>query len=181
MHNTELKKLVDRFASNIDYYKTNRYAYNEHSCRIEYIDPLLKILGWDVENKAGLAPQFREVIAENYSNKSDRPDYSLTLRGVTKLFVEAKKPSVDISRLADPAIQARKYGWNAKHKIVVLTNFEYFIIYDTTTIPKVIATMFKLQKRTPEANASGAFCLQFSFHFTSIFNHDCCQLSSDSN
>lgn len=136
MHNTELKKLVDRFASNIDYYKTNRYAYNEHSCRIEYIDPLLKILGWDVENKAGLAPQFREVIAENYSNKSDRPDYSLTLRGVTKLFVEAKKPSVDISRLADPAIQARKYGWNAKHKIVVLTNFEYFIIYDTTTIPK---------------------------------------------
>ena len=136
MHNTELKKLVDRFASNIDYYKTNRYAYNEHSCRIEYIDPLLKILGWDVENKAGLAPQFREVIAENYSNKSDRPDYSLTLRGVTKLFVEAKKPSVDISRLADPAIQARKYGWNAKHKVVVLTNFEYFIIYDTTTIPK---------------------------------------------
>lgn len=93
-------------------------------------------MGWDVPNKAGLAPQYREVIAENYSNKTDRPDYSLTLRGVTKLFVEAKKPSVDIDTESAPAMQARKYGWNAKHKISILTNFEYFIIYDTTTVPK---------------------------------------------
>lgn len=134
--NEDLVNLVNRFANNLASYKDIKAAYNEHSCRIEYIDPFLQLLGWDVPNKAGLAPQFREVIAENYSNKTDRPDYSLTLRGVTKLFVEAKKPSVDISRIADPAIQARKYGWNAKHKIAILTNFEYFIIYDTTTIPK---------------------------------------------
>ena len=43
---------------------------------------------------------------------------------------------MDITKDPAPAIQARKYGWNAKHKIVVLTNFEYLIIYDTTTIPK---------------------------------------------
>ena len=132
----ELKGLIDRFSNNLDFYKDNKNAYNEHSCRIEYIDPFLKILGWDVANESGLAPQYREVIAENYSNKTDRPDYSLTLRGVTKLFVEAKKPSVDISKISEPAIQTRKYGWNAKHKIAILTNFEYFIIYDTTTIPK---------------------------------------------
>lgn len=107
------------------------------SIHIEYIDPLLEILGWDVANKKGLAPQYREVIAENYSTKTDRPDYSLTLRGVTKLFVEAKKPSVDISTTVDPAIQTRKYDWNAGHKIAVLTNFEYLIIYDTTTLPRV--------------------------------------------
>lgn len=131
-----LKDLVTRFDKNIAAYKDAKNAYNEHSCRIEYIDPFLQLLGWDVPNKAGLAPQYREVIAENYSNKTDRPDYSLTLRGVTKLFVEAKKPSVDINTEADPAIQARKYGWNAKHKISILTNFEYFIIYDTTSVPK---------------------------------------------
>lgn len=132
----ELKDLVARFDNNIAAYKDAKNAYNEHSCRIEYIDPFLQLLGWDVPNRAGLAPQYREVIAENYSNKTDRPDYSLTLRGVTKLFVEAKKPSVDINTEADPAIQARKYGWNAKHKVSVLTNFEYFIIYDTTSVPK---------------------------------------------
>jgi len=133
----QLKALTDRFMSNLRYYKDSKQAYNEHSCRIEYIDPLLQILGWDVANAKGLPPQYREVIAENYSAKTDRPDYSLTLRGVTKLFVEAKKPSVDITSLSEPAHQARKYGWNANHKIVILTNFEYLLIYDTTVVPSV--------------------------------------------
>ena len=102
---TELQNLVDRFHANIDFYKDARNAYNEHSCRIEYIDPLLKLLGWDVANEKGLAPQYREVIAENYSTRTDRPDYTITLRGVPKFFVEAKKPAVDITRVAAPAIQ----------------------------------------------------------------------------
>ena len=132
----ELQALVNRFDDNLQYYKNGKNAYNEHSCRIEYIDPFLIMLGWDVANVKGLAPQYREVIAENYSTQTDRPDYSLTLRGVAKIFVEAKKPAVDISRLPDPALQARKYGWNANHKIVILTNFQHLIIYDTTVVPR---------------------------------------------
>ncbi|MGN0364685.1 MAG: Eco57I restriction-modification methylase domain-containing protein [Suilimivivens sp.] len=131
---TELQNLVDRFHANIDFYKDTRNTYNEHSCRIEYIDPLLKLLGWDVANEKGLAPQYREVIAENYSTRTDRPDYTITLRGVPKFFVEAKKPAVDITRDAAPAVQTRKYGWNAKHRLAVLTNFEYLAIYDTCHI-----------------------------------------------
>ena len=130
----DLQILVDRFTTNIEFYKDTRNAYNEHSCRIEYIDPLLKLLGWDEENKKGLAPQYREVIAENYSTRSDRPDYTVTLRGVPKFFVEAKKPAVDITKDAAPAVQTRKYGWNAKHKLAVLTNFEHLAIYDTCHI-----------------------------------------------
>ena len=137
MHDiNKLQVLVNRFEANLFHYKDNKNAYNEQSCRIEYIDPLLALLGWDVANTKGLAPQYREVITENYSTRSDRPDYSLTLRGVTRFFVEAKKPSVDISRSSDSALQARKYGWNANHKIVILTNFEYLIIFDTTCVPK---------------------------------------------
>lgn len=135
MSNAALQSLVERFHANLQYYKDAR-RYNEHSCRIEYIDPLLKILGWDVANEKGLAPQYREVIAENYSSPTDRPDYSMTLRGVAKFFVEAKKPAVDISIVKDPAYQTRKYGWNANHRIAVLTNFEYLIIYDTCYMPK---------------------------------------------
>ena len=50
---TELQSLVNRFHSNIEFYKNTKNAYNEHSCRIEYIDPLLKLLGWDVANEKG--------------------------------------------------------------------------------------------------------------------------------
>lgn len=130
----DLQILVDRFHANIEFYKDTGNAYNEHSCRIEYIDPFLKLLGWDVANEKGLAPQYREVIAENYSTRTDRPDYTVTLRGVPKFFVEAKKPAVDITRDAAPAVQTRKYGWNANHKLAVLTNFENLAIYDTCHI-----------------------------------------------
>ena len=130
-----LSRLVEQFRVNLSYYKDSKNNYNEHSCRIEYIEPFLKAFGWDVANEKGLAPQYREVIAENYSTKSDRPDYTMTLRGVAKFFVEAKRPYVDISRDIAPAFQTRKYGWNANHKIAVLTNFEYLIIFDTCYVP----------------------------------------------
>lgn len=137
MTNVEkLNDLANRFQANLAYYKEARNNYNEHSCRIEYIDPFLKILGWDVANERGLAPQYREVIAENYSTPTDRPDYTMTLRGVAKFFVEAKKPAVDITRVTGPAFQTRKYGWNANHRVAVLTNFEYLAIYDTCYVPR---------------------------------------------
>jgi len=131
----KINSLISRFGENLLLYKKNKNRYNEHSCRIEYIDPLLKLLGWDVANENGVAPQYREVIAEEYSTDTDRPDYSMTLRGVTKFFVEAKKPDVDISQKPGPAHQTRKYGWNAKHSLAVLTNFEYLVIYDTSYPP----------------------------------------------
>ena len=65
-----LQNLVDRFQANLAFYKDTRNSYNEHSCRIEFIDPLLKLLGWDVANENGVAPQYREVIAENYSSSN---------------------------------------------------------------------------------------------------------------
>lgn len=49
-----LKQLVKRFDDNYREYK--RDTYNEHSCRDEFINPFLEILGWDVTNSKGLAP-----------------------------------------------------------------------------------------------------------------------------
>lgn len=130
-----LRALIESFRKNIDYMKSPKNKYNETSCRNEYIDPFLETLGWDVTNEKGRDPQFREVIVEYNLSKKDRPDYSLTLSGVPKLFVEAKKPSVDILSDPEPALQARKYGWNAGHKVVALTNFENLVLYDTTVVP----------------------------------------------
>lgn len=132
---SELHRLVKQYERSINVYHDNK-EYNEQQCRDEFINPLLECFGWDVQNKSGVQPQYKEVIVEKYSNVLERPDYTLTLNGVPKIFVEAKKPSVDITREVEPALQARKYGWNAKHKIVILTNFENMVIYDSTVKPK---------------------------------------------
>ncbi|WP_174732990.1 Eco57I restriction-modification methylase domain-containing protein [Mesobacillus harenae] len=131
----DLKTLVDNFHANLSEYKSSSSRYNEHSTRIEYIDPLLVLLGWDVTNQNGLKPNLREVIPENYAKKGDRPDYTFTVSGVKKFFLEAKKPAVDITTNKSAALQARRYGFSAKHYITVLTNFEYLLIYDTSVIP----------------------------------------------
>ncbi|MEG0525582.1 MAG: type I restriction endonuclease, partial [Erysipelothrix sp.] len=133
----ELQNLVDKYEKSRYFCIDKSNNYNELSCRNEFIDPFLNLLGWDVSNSKGKSPQFREVIVEKNINKSDRPDYSLTLNGVIKLFVEAKKPSVKIENDNEPAFQIRRYGWNAGHSVGILTNFEYLVIYDTTNTPKI--------------------------------------------
>lgn len=134
MNKEKIHRLVNQYLSNIDTYK-NDTQYNEQSCRDEFISPFLECFGWDVQNKKGVSPQYKEVVVEKFSNKTERPDYTLTLNGLSKLFVEAKKPSVNILADRKTACQARSYGWNAGHKLSVLTNFENLIIYDTTNKP----------------------------------------------
>lgn len=131
-----LKQLIMRYKESLSYYHDTKNAYNETECRDEYISPLLECFGWDVHNKNGKLPQYKEVVVEKFSNSSERPDYTLTLNGVSKLFVEAKKPSVDITVEFEPAMQIRKYGWNANHALAILTNFENLLIFDTTNKPE---------------------------------------------
>jgi hypothetical protein len=49
----EVLALVERFQRNRDAYRSP--AYNEAQARREFIDPLFKALGWDVDNTFGLA------------------------------------------------------------------------------------------------------------------------------
>ncbi len=135
MLNDDLLRLVTQYQKNAKIYRNAKY-YNEQNCRDEFISPLLECFGWDVHNKKGAQPQYKEVVVEQFSNRGERPDYTLTLNGVSKIFVEAKKPSVNITTDSAPAIQARRYGWNAKHKLSILTNFEELLIYDVTNRPE---------------------------------------------
>jgi type I restriction-modification system DNA methylase subunit len=131
----ELVLLINRYKDNHEQYiKSN---FNESECRIEFIDKLLELFGWDVQNNSGKKPQFKEVLVESYEQDLGKPDYTMTLNGKSTFFVEAKKPYVDITRDNSCCFQARRYGWSAKHKIVVLTNFENLLIYDTTSMPYV--------------------------------------------
>jgi len=132
----EIGKYVQQFSDQIESYKSPRY--NETQLRREFLDPLFKCLGWDIDNSAGYAEAYKEVIHEDairVGSATKAPDYCFRVGGVRKFFVEAKKPSVDIRNHQASAYQLRRYGWSAKLPISVLSDFEEFAIYDTRIRP----------------------------------------------
>lgn len=93
----EVLKLVENFERNLDAYRSGKY--NETQVRRDFIDPLFKALGWDMDNSAGYAEAYRDVIHEDAiktGNSTKAPDYSFRVGGQRKFFLEAKKPSVNI-------------------------------------------------------------------------------------
>ncbi|MCA0335186.1 MAG: Eco57I restriction-modification methylase domain-containing protein [Bacteroidetes bacterium] len=130
-----IKQLIEKYQSDRNYYLTNKY--NETLLRSDFLDPFFELLGWDIKNNAGKPTNEREVILEealkaNASENSKKPDYTFRLFSERKFFLEAKKPSVKIEIDNETAKQVRRYGFTAKLKISVLSNFEYLIIYDTS-------------------------------------------------
>ena len=117
-------------------------TYNETQFRNDFLDPFLMSFGWDVKNESGKTQFFRDVIQEESINVEDElskksPDYTLRVQGIRKLFVEAKKPFVDINKSSKAGFQTRRYGWNANLGISILSNFDKLIIYDCRYKPDV--------------------------------------------
>jgi len=121
----ELINLVERFRFHLDEYKSG--SFTELDIRSKYIDPLFKILGWDIDNSQGYAEKYCDVIREErfkIGGITRAPDYSFRIGGQRKFFVEAKKPSVNIKGDPHPAYQLRRYAWSAKLPVSILTDFE---------------------------------------------------------
>lgn len=136
----QLKALVDAFGNGYADYKKS--SYSEAQVRIDFLNPLLKCFGWDVNNEARKTQLFREVIQEESIDVEEEdkitkknPDYTLKQYGQRSLFVEAKKVSINIKIEKAPAFQIRRYGWSANLGFSVLTNFEDLIFYDCTVKP----------------------------------------------
>ncbi|MEW5959630.1 MAG: N-6 DNA methylase [Chloroflexota bacterium] len=132
----QVHELVKRFDDNLADYK--RGLYNETQVRREFIDPLFKVLGWDIDNEKGYAEAYKEVVHEDairVGRATKAPDYSFRIGGVRKFFLEAKKPSVNIKEDVHPAFQLRRYAWSAKLPLSILTDFEEFAVYDCRVKP----------------------------------------------
>ena len=135
----QIKGLVSKFSANEAELTSKASDYNETSLRRDYVDPLFKALGWDVDNSQWLPQYVREVVHEaniQVEKTNKKPDYAFRVGGIRKYFVEAKKPSVQIEKDSDAAFQLRRYGWSAKMPISILTNFKHLIIYDCRYVPK---------------------------------------------
>lgn len=128
-----IQELVEKYKDDRSTYI--KPTYNETQLRNDFIDPFLKCLGWDVDNDKRKTHFLRDVIQEEYieikeEDNKKNPDYTLRINGTRKMFVEVKKPSVNILNSSKAAFQTRRYGWSANLGISILTNFEHLIIYD---------------------------------------------------
>lgn len=134
-HKMTIEQLIGKYEAEREYYLTD--YYNETLLRSDFLDPFFELLGWDIKNNIGKPTNEREVILEealkdNVSDHFKKPDYTFRLFSERKFFLEAKKPCVAIESNNEAAKQVRRYGFTAKLKVSVLSNFEYLIIYDTS-------------------------------------------------
>jgi len=136
-----LRELIAKYENDRTQYESN--AYNETEVRVDFINPLFEALGWDVNNVKNLPQHLREVKHEatvgvevDGAIMNKKPDYSFRLGTENRFYLEAKKPSVDITSGNKSAFQLRRYGWNGNLKLSVLTNFRDLLVYDCTIRPK---------------------------------------------
>lgn len=134
---SKVLELVERFDRSLDLYK--RPGYKEAWVRIEFINPFFEALGWDVHNVQGRGEHDKDVVYEDtikIGGKAQAPDYSFRVGRKRKFFLEAKKPSVSLKGDIGPAYQLRRYSWNVKLPLGILTDFEEFAVYDCRRRPK---------------------------------------------
>ncbi|MHB8869729.1 MAG: Eco57I restriction-modification methylase domain-containing protein [Thermoleophilia bacterium] len=165
----EVLNLVERFERELDSYRSGKY--NETQVRREFIDPMFKTLGWDIDNTAGYAEAYKDVIHEDaikVGTATKAPDYCFRVGGTRKFFLEAKKPSINVKEDVAPAFQLRRYAWSAKLPLSVLTDFEEFAVYDCRVKPE----------KQDKASAARILYLNFREYparweeITSIFSRD---------
>src|SRR4030043_30888 len=129
----KLQTLITKFEKDKTHYLSK--GYPEAQVRVDFINPLFKALGWDIENKAQKPPHERDVIVELSPETTGRPDYNFRISGATKFFVEAKAPSVALDDI-NHILQAKSYAWSTKEVyFVILTDFEEFKLFDASLKP----------------------------------------------
>ena len=132
-----VRQLVRKFGEQRGTYTTG--VSRATHVRMEFIDPLFRALGWDVDNSQGLSLAHREVVHEDavlVAGDYGVPDYSFRIDGQLKFFVATGKPSVTVGADPGPAVQLRRYAWSAGLPISIVTDFDEFALYDGRLEPK---------------------------------------------
>ncbi|MEW6556463.1 MAG: N-6 DNA methylase [Elusimicrobiota bacterium] len=116
---SEVKKLIQKYETVKTDGKIN--DYKEEMTKKDFILPLFRTLGWDIENS-------NEVSAEDKISNG-RVDYSFILSGIVKFFVEAKPLKADLNN-PEYSKQAINYSWHKGVQWAILTDFEGLKLYN---------------------------------------------------
>ena len=93
--------LIQRFDRNREGYRSPHY--NETQLRREFLDPLFKSLGWDIDNEQGYAKAYKDVVHEDaikVGEATKAPDYCFRIGGTRKADLGAARTA---SRRPDAA------------------------------------------------------------------------------
>lgn len=134
----ELTRLTASFHKDLAAYRSE--GYDESALRNDYLTPFWRALGWDVENKQGLAQSLREVQIESrvhIEGRKKRADYLFRTGGLERFVCEAKKPREELSK--KDAYQAQRYAFNLKLLVATLSNFEALQIFIVPARPEQIS------------------------------------------
>jgi predicted type IV restriction endonuclease len=124
----ELTRITSSFHKGLASYRGE--GYDEAALRNDFLNPLWRALGWDVENKEGLAQSLREVQIESrvhIAGRKKRADYLFRTGGLERFVCEAKKPREELSK--KDAYQAQRYAFNLKLWVATLSNFEVMQLF----------------------------------------------------
>jgi hypothetical protein len=116
---------------------------NEQNTKAALIEPILRSLGWDIED-------WEEVEREYKPKRVDNPvDYALLVLRTPRLFLEAKalRENLDDRRWAN---QIMGYAGVAGVKWVVLTNGDEYRIYNAHAAVPVADKLFRTVRITDE-------------------------------
>lgn len=110
------------FGKNINTKK--RGITTEETTKIALVLPLLRILGWDVENPDELKAEYSADVGVK---KSEKIDLALFLEGVTKILIECKSANTTLNQ--NHLNQLLRYYSVSNAKIAVLTNGVVYRFY----------------------------------------------------
>ena len=135
----ELSSLVKRYQEAKD--KGRLQDASEATMRA-WIDELLSLFGWDVQNTQQVLTEHtlgrtERARLNEIGSTNTRPDYTLVNGRVKLAFVDAKSLDVNIENDKGVAFQIRSYGWSIGAPFSVVTNFEQLAIYDCSVMPDV--------------------------------------------
>jgi len=109
----EIENLVAKYNRVVEENRVKKY--NEEMTKKDFILPLFRALGWNVEDS-------NEVTAEEKISKG-RVDYGFRINGISKFFLEAKSLKMDLDK-EEYFEQAISYAWHKGCTWAVLTDFE---------------------------------------------------------
>ena len=94
--------LVETFQRNLDEYCNP--AFKEAMLRQQFVDPLFKCLGWDMDNEQGYAEAYKDVIHEaslKIGGKTKAPDYCFRVGGVPqRILARRTRSRVETTRVS---------------------------------------------------------------------------------
>lgn len=109
----QIKELLEKYNKVVEEKRFSKY--NEEMTKKDFILPLFRALGWNVEDST-------EVTAEERISKG-WVDYSFRINGIPKFFLEAKALKADLDN-PEFAKQAISYAWHKGCTWAVLTDFD---------------------------------------------------------